>query len=71
MVPRRVWLWLVGAGLVLVVAYRVLAGLRIGTFGAPTDIGGGFVLLVGYALVALGLVGLLARWLTAREARRR
>jgi hypothetical protein len=71
MVSRRAWLSVLGAGVVLVVVYGLLVGLRVGKFGAPTDIGGGFVLLAGLGLVALGLLGLAARWLTAREARRR
>jgi peptidoglycan biosynthesis protein MviN/MurJ (putative lipid II flippase) len=71
MISRRAWLWVVVAGVVVVAAYRVLVLLELGKFGQPTDIGGGFVLLVGYGLVALGLLGLVARWLTAREARRR
>jgi hypothetical protein len=71
MISRRAWLSVVGAGLVLVAVYWVLALLEVGEIGAPTDIGGGFILLAGYGLVALGLLGLAARWLTAREARRR
>ncbi len=56
------------AGLALVVLHRVLVAFGVGTFGQPTDIGGGLVVLVGYAVTVAGVVGL---WAAARRGRRR
>lgn len=44
------------AGVVLVALYFVLRLLDVGKVGDPTDIGGGFILLAGYALTAVGAV---------------
>lgn len=51
-----------GVGAVLVVIYHVLAALEVGKIGAPTDIGGGLILLAGYVLIVAG-VALAAAWL--------
>ena len=48
------------AGVILVAAYFALKLFDVGGIGDPTDIGGGAILLVGYALTALGAV-LIAR----------
>ena len=42
------------AGVALIVAYVVLAALT--TIGDPTDIGGGFLLLIGYLTTAAGVL---------------
>ena len=44
------------AGVALVVAYATLRALDVGKIGEPTDIGGGFILLVGYPLIAIGVL---------------
>ena len=43
-------------GLGLVVLHYVLAAFEVGGIGAPTDIGGGLIPLVGYVLIIVGLV---------------
>jgi hypothetical protein len=53
---RRASLITLLAGIALIVVYVALSTLDVGKFGQPTDIGGGFVLLVGYALTAAGLL---------------
>jgi hypothetical protein len=44
------------AGVVLVALYFVLRLLDVGKIGDPTDIGGGFIVLAGYVLTAVGAV---------------
>ena len=46
----------IAVGLALVALYYVLAALEVGKIGAPTDIGGGLIPLVGYVLIIVGLV---------------
>ena len=47
----------IAVGLALVALYYVLAALEVGKIGAPTDIGGGLIPLVGYyVLIMVGLV---------------
>lgn len=46
----------VAAGCCLVLLFEVLGALEVGTLGAPSDIGGGALPLVGYALIAVGVV---------------
>ncbi len=43
-------------GLVLVALHPLLSALGVGSIGAPTDIGGGIVAVVGVLLVAGGLL---------------
>lgn len=52
-----VGLLVVGVGLVLL--YHTLDGLNVGGIGSTTDIGGGLIALVGYALAVVGAVGTL------------
>lgn len=54
-------------GVTLVLLYWVLAGLEVGKIGAPTDIGGGAILLAAYALSLVGAVGILVSWLDRRR----
>src|SRR3712207_2673338 len=58
------------AGVILVVAYFASKLLDVGGIGDPTDIGGGAILLVGYALTTVGAV-LIARDLLRYQSRRR
>ncbi len=54
--PSTVTVSLVALGMLLIVAYLALSWLGIGKIGDPTDIGGGVMLLAGYALAGTGLV---------------
>lgn len=61
--PARHWpnlsktaLGLLGIGILFIVAYFVLDLFDVGKIGAPTDIGGGLILLAGYVLIAIALV---------------
>lgn len=47
---------LLAVGVGLIAAHGVLDWLNVGGIGAPTDIGGGLILLVGYILTGMGLV---------------
>jgi hypothetical protein len=53
---RRSSLGTLLAGLVVVAAYFLLSTFEIGKVGAETDIGGGLILLTGYALTAGGVL---------------
>jgi hypothetical protein len=52
--PRRASLIVLVAGLVLVGLYALLRMTGVGKIGQPTDIGGGGILLAGYAMTLLG-----------------
>lgn len=52
----RTTLILIGVGSFLIVAYFLLSQFHIGKFGADSDIGGGFILLVGGCLAFAGAV---------------
>lgn len=62
---RHVLVMTIGAALICI--YYLLAALEIGKFGAPTDIGGGMLALIGYAGVAYGIIGLIAARLKGRR----
>lgn len=53
-------------GIATIAVYYALSALGIGKVGAPTDIGGGLMLLFGYLAGSIGLI-----WLVIRIARRR
>jgi hypothetical protein len=55
---------------ILVAAYFALKLLDVGKIGDPTDIGGGVILLVGYALTAVGAVLIARDFLRYRSSRR-
>ena len=42
------------AGLAVIGLYSVLRALEVGKIGAPTDIGGGVIALVGYIVTGVG-----------------
>jgi len=65
------WLGVLGVGLLLVVAYRLLKAYHVGKIGASTDIGGGLIVLLGYALVLVDAVGAVAVLVERRRARHR
>jgi hypothetical protein len=69
--PRVRWgLRLIALGIGLVVLYQVLAAAEIGKFGAPTDIGGGLIPLVGICSGVCGVVMLVTGLLDRRSRRR-
>jgi hypothetical protein len=51
-----VLLWV---GVMLLLVYGLLGSLHVGKFGQPADIGGGFIPLAGFILVAWGLISLI------------
>ncbi len=68
---RRLTRAILLGGLALVGLYAVLSGFHIGEIGAPTDIGGGLILLIGYVLITVALARLAADVLRGRRARNR
>jgi uncharacterized membrane protein YgdD (TMEM256/DUF423 family) len=55
---RRWARWFLALGVALTALYVALRAFHVGTIGAPTDIGGGLILLAGYAFSLLGLVAI-------------
>lgn len=53
-------------GLGIVGLYFVLKALEVGKIGQPTDIGGGLIVVLGYAVTAWGLA-----WVITEMARGR
>lgn len=43
-------------GLFLIALYLALVWLGVGNVGAPTDIGGGLILLIGYFFTGIGIL---------------
>ena len=66
---RRSSLGTLLAGLGVVAAYFLLSTFEVGKIGAEADIGGGLILLIGYALTAAGVV-MVARDLWHRRSTR-
>lgn len=63
--------WFAGllvVGLLSIAIYYILDGLDIGGIGSTSDIGGGLLLLLGYALSAAGIIGGAVVW-TNRKRR--
>lgn len=56
-------------GVALNVFYRIAKSHHIGKIGTPTDIGGGLFVLVGFLLIAGGLIFGLVAVLNARRGR--
>ena len=48
----------------------LLAGFEVGKIGAPSDIGGGGILLIGYIFLGSGLIALFVQIRRLRAARR-
>jgi amino acid transporter len=67
-VRRRAW-WILALGVALSALYIALRAFRVGQIGAPTDIGGGLILLAGYALSLLGLVAIVGEAVARRRRR--
>jgi len=63
---RRLPLRLLMLGALLFVVYHVLKAFEVGKIGAPSDIGGGLILLLAYGLLAVGVVGLLVAFRRGR-----
>jgi energy-converting hydrogenase Eha subunit C len=57
------------AGVALVATYVALRTLDVGKIGDPTDIGGGFILLIGYALTAVGFLMIVLDFVRHRSNR--
>lgn len=53
--PRSAALLVLTVGLTVVALWFVLRALEVGGIGQPTDIGGGVILLLGYAITTWGL----------------
>ncbi len=62
--PRGSSVLVLVVGLTMVALYHLLSALEVGKIGAPTDIGGGLIVLVGYLTVGIGVV------LVVRDLRR-
>jgi len=56
------------SGLAVVAVYYLLSTFEIGKIGAPSDIGGGLIVLVGYVITGLGLI-LIGRDLIRRRSK--
>ena len=54
--PSKTAVALVGFGVLLIVVYLALVWAGVGNFGEPTDIGGGALLLAGFACSGIGSV---------------
>jgi hypothetical protein len=67
---RRSSLLTLLAGIVLIAVYFALRVLDVGKIGDPTDIGGGAILVVGYAVTAVGVVLLGRDYLRYRSGRK-
>jgi hypothetical protein len=67
---RRSSLLTLLAGIVLIAVYFALRVLDFGKIGDPTDIGGGAILVVGYAVTAVGVVLLGRDYLRYRSGRK-
>lgn len=52
--PSKVTISLAGFGVLLIVGYLALRSFGIGKIGDPTDIGGGVILLTGFACAGIG-----------------
>lgn len=53
--PRPAALLVLAVGLAIVALWFVLKALEIGGIGQATDIGGGLILLLGYAITTWGV----------------
>lgn len=54
--PRSAALLTLAVGIALIILYLLLKALQVGGIGQPTDIGGGGIVLIGYAITVVGLV---------------
>lgn len=68
--PRRRSLLVGVIGLAVIALYYLLSFWGVGKFGAPTDIGGGLLALLGYVLIGCGVV-LIVRDLVGRSPEHR
>jgi len=64
--PRRCALLVGVIGLAVITLYYLLSFWGVGKFGAPTDIGGGLLALLGYVVTGCGVV-LIVRDLVGRS----
>ena len=65
---RPVVVSLIGVG--FVVTYELLSAFEVGKIGAPSDIGGGGILLIGYIFLGSGLISLVVKIRRLRAADR-
>ena len=68
--PVRWGLGLLSLGIALHILYEGLKAAEIGKIGAPSDIGGGVIPLVGYIAAAAGVALLIGAWLDCRSRKR-
>lgn len=67
MKPKIITVTITLAGAFLVLSYWVLSLVGVGNIGDEADIGGGIILLAGYALVLGGIISLITVSLTGRH----
>ena len=67
---RRTSVILVIAGLLMLVLYQLLKVLEVGEIGAPADIGGGLIPLLGLILLVVGLIRLFIDVIRGRSKER-
>lgn len=65
---RRLSMVVMLSGLAFVAVYYLLSAFEIGKIGAPSDIGGGLILLAGYVITSLGVI-LIGRDLIRRRSK--
>ena len=56
------------SGVLIYLLYRVLAGYEVGGIGAPSDIGGGLIALLGLILIVIGLITLAVAAVRSRRS---
>jgi F0F1-type ATP synthase assembly protein I len=66
---RRIAVRLLTFGALLVVVYWVLITLKVGKFGAESDIGGGLILLLAFGVLVAGAISLVVDLLRGRGER--
>ena len=67
---RRTSVILVIVGLLMLALYQLLKAFEIGNFGAPADIGGGLIPLVGFIFIVVGLIRLFIGFISGRSKQR-
>lgn len=71
MKSRTVSILIISAGVLFVIAYWALSLTGVGGIGEEADIGGGLILLVGYALILVGITSLVTIALVGKSRKRK